>query len=161
MMLNCLQLWDENENESITNLRMLGVIRIALVEEIANREICEDFSKFKPLFQQIQSDLNKELEKQFFMKEDLKLILETFHNGGQKAFIFDIGKFFMQPYGIIIRLRIIFDNGTESGMLLRSFQRALVNDETAGKFPNQILALCSKLISRKAIKKVEYLCTEE
>ena len=54
----------ENENESITNLRHVrsnNDRRVA--EEIANREICEDFSKFKPLFQQIQSDLNQGIRK--------------------------------------------------------------------------------------------------
>ena len=126
----------ENENESITNLRHVRSNKDRRVaEEIANREICEDFSKFKPLFQQIQSDLNQGIRKTISYEGRPEINIGNFFIiGGQKAFIFDIGKFFMQPYGISdARLRIIFDNGTESGMLLRSFQRALVNDETARK----------------------------
>ena len=51
--------------------------------------------------------------------------------GGQKAYVAEMGEEFTQSYGDRdARLRVIFDNGTESNMLRRSLQRALHKDET-------------------------------
>ena len=50
--------------------------------------------------------------------------------GGQKAYVAEMGEEFTQSYGDRdARLRVIFDNGTESNMLRRSLQRALHKDE--------------------------------
>ena len=50
--------------------------------------------------------------------------------GGQKAYVAEMGKEFTQDYGDKdARLRVVFDNGTESNMLRRSLQRALHKDE--------------------------------
>ena len=50
--------------------------------------------------------------------------------GGQKAYVAEVGEKFINPQGRRnARLRLIFDNGTESRVLLRSFQRALNKDE--------------------------------
>ena len=81
----------ENENESITNLRHVRSNKDRrIAEEIANREICEDFSKFKPLFQQIQSDLNAGIRKTISYDGRPEINIGNFFIiGGQKAFIFD------------------------------------------------------------------------
>ena len=55
---------------------------------------------------------------------------DAFILGGQKAYIAVKGEPFVQSYGDLdSRLRVIFDNGTESDMLMRSLQRALTKDE--------------------------------
>jgi hypothetical protein len=55
---------------------------------------------------------------------------EFFVLGGQKAYIANVGKEFVTEQGRRnARLRVIFDNGTESDNLLRSLQRALYKDE--------------------------------
>ena len=49
---------------------------------------------------------------------------------GQKAYVAEMGEEFTQNYGDKdARLRVIFDNGTESNMLRRSLHRALHKDE--------------------------------
>ena len=101
------------------------------VEEIANREKCEDFDTFKPLFEQIQSDLDTGLRetRPFEMKAEIETG-RFFIVGGQKAYVAEKGETTITDQGRTdARLRVIFDNGTESSMLMRSLQRALNKDE--------------------------------
>ncbi|MCG8400301.1 MAG: GIY-YIG nuclease family protein [Firmicutes bacterium] len=105
-------------------------------EEIANREKCEDFGRFKPLFDQVQHDLDTEVRvtRPFvrdagFLKAEIKAG-QFFILGGQTAYVADVGEPFKAPNGETdARLRLIYSNGTESNLLLRSLQRALYKDE--------------------------------
>ena len=55
---------------------------------------------------------------------------EFFIVGGQVAYIAEVGEEFMTQYERRdSRLRVIYDNGTESDVLVRSLQRALHRDE--------------------------------
>lgn len=107
-------------------------------EEIANRERCEDFDRFKPLFDQVQDELDKgvRITRQIrkdagFLKADVRAG-DFFILGGQTAYVADIGEQIRAPNGEFdARLRVIFSNGTESNLLLRSLQRALYKDETS------------------------------
>jgi hypothetical protein len=104
---------------------------VRAAEEIANRTVCKDFEQFKPLFIQVQKDLEKGLRKtrRFQTMAEIKQG-EFFIVGGQKAYIAEVGKEFRTDYDRRdSRLRVIFDNGTESDVLLRSLQRALHRDE--------------------------------
>jgi hypothetical protein len=100
-------------------------------EEIGRRSACEDFASFKNLFTQIQADLKSGIRKTFRFKEDASVNKgEYFILGGQIAYISEVGELIQDAFrkwdG---RLRIIFDNGTESNILMRSFQKALYKDE--------------------------------
>jgi hypothetical protein len=100
-------------------------------EEIANREKCEDFETFKPLFEKVQSDLDTGLRetRPFEMKAEIEKG-RFFIVGGQKAYIAEKGETTITDQGRTdARLRVVFDNGTESSMLMRSLQRALNKDE--------------------------------
>lgn len=105
-------------------------------EEIANRQRCEDFDRFKPLFAQVQKDLESGVRttRMFvkdagFQKADI-VQGNYFIVGGQTAYVAEVGEPFKAPNGEIdARLRVIFSNGTESNLLLRSLQRALYKDE--------------------------------
>lgn len=105
-------------------------------EEIASREKCLDFEKFRPLFQQVQSDLESGVRttRRFvkdagFLKADIQAG-QFFILGGQTAFVAEIGEPIKAPNGETdARLRVIYSNGTESDLLLRSLQRALYKDE--------------------------------
>jgi hypothetical protein len=45
---------------------------------------------------------------------------------GQKAYVAEVGEQFKQDYGDWdARLRVVFDNGTESNLLMRSLHRAM------------------------------------
>ena len=100
-------------------------------EEIANREPCPDFDTFKPLFQAIRRDLDAGLRQSRRFQKDADIRLgEFFVLGGQMVYVAEFGEEFLTEQGRRnARLRLIFDNGTESRGLLRSFQRALYKDE--------------------------------
>ncbi|MFT3972803.1 MAG: GIY-YIG nuclease family protein [Amaricoccus sp.] len=107
-------------------------------EEIANRERCEDFHRFKPLFDAVQADIDRgtritqPIRKDAgFLKTDIRAG-EFFILGGQIAYVAEVGEPFKAPNGESdARLRVIYSNGTESNLLLRSLQRALYKDETS------------------------------
>jgi hypothetical protein len=104
------------------------------VDEVANREKCEDFSKFKPLFEMVQKELDSGLRetRPFEMKAEIEKG-RFFIVGGQKAYVTEKGETITNEQGRTdARLRVIFDNGTESNMLMRSLQRAL-NKDGAGR----------------------------
>ena len=105
-------------------------------EEIANRDRCEDFDRFKPLFQQVQKELDSgsRLTRPFvkdsgFLKADINKG-NFFILGGQIAYVAEVGEMLKAPNGELdARLRVIYSNETESNLLLRSLQRALYKDE--------------------------------
>ena len=100
-------------------------------EEVASRDKCENFETFKPLFEQVQKELDSGLRdtRPFEMKAEIEKG-RFFIVGGQKAYVADKGETTITDQGRTdARLRVIFDNGTESNMLMRSLQRALNKDE--------------------------------
>lgn len=100
-------------------------------EDIANRDRCEDFEVFKPLFEKIQQELNSGMRetRPFEMKAEIEKG-RFFIVSGQKAYVAEKGETTITDQGRTdARLRVIFDNGTESNMLMRSLQRALNKDE--------------------------------
>ncbi|MCW5687111.1 MAG: GIY-YIG nuclease family protein [Pseudolabrys sp.] len=100
-------------------------------EEIANRTPCADFESFKPLFAQVKKDLDTGVRqtRRFQTMAEIRQG-EFFIVGGQIAYVAEVGEEFMTEYDRRdSRLRVIYDNGTESDVLLRSLQRALHRDE--------------------------------
>jgi hypothetical protein len=100
-------------------------------DEIANREKCEDFESFRPLFEKVQQELTNGIREARPFKDDARIEKGNwFILGGQKAYIADEDEEFVAEYGRKDRrLRVIFDNATESRMLRRSVERALQKDE--------------------------------
>lgn len=101
-------------------------------EEVGTREKCEDFETFRPLFEQIQKELDAGIRETRPVGAKVDIERERFFIiRGQKAYVAEMGREFRHEYDQIdARLRVIFDNGTESNMLRRSLQRALHRDET-------------------------------
>ena len=101
-------------------------------EEIGQRSLCNDFQNFRGLFSQIQTELKAGVRKAFRFKEDTSINKgEYFILGGQIAYISEVGELSQDAFSKWdARLRIIFDNGTESNILLRSLQKALYKDES-------------------------------
>ena len=124
-------------DDAVTNLRFVrsGAEKRA-AEEIANREKCEDFERFAPLFEAVQNDLEigARVTRPFvkdagFLKADITQG-QFFILGGQVAYVADVGEPMRAPNGETdARLRVVYSNGTESNLLLRSLQRALYKDE--------------------------------
>lgn len=122
----------ESEAPSITELKHVrSTEEKKAAEEIASRDKCEDFENFKPLFEQVQKELDSGLRdtRSFEMKAEIEKA-RFFIVGGQKAYVAEKGETVINEQGRTdARLRVIFDNGTESKMLMRSLQRALNKDE--------------------------------
>jgi hypothetical protein len=99
-------------------------------EEIANRQTCEDFDRFKPMFEQVQKELSAGLRQTRRFERKSEIAPERFYIlGGQKAYVAAMEEPFTNEHGNVdARLRVIFDNGTESNLLMRSFQKALQQD---------------------------------
>ncbi|MFP4387200.1 MAG: GIY-YIG nuclease family protein [Alphaproteobacteria bacterium] len=130
---------DTDEDNSITTLKHVKPrAEIKAAEEIANRTRCENFDKFKPLFTAIQKELDTGIrisrvirKDAGFLKTDIKKG-EFFILGGQTLYIAEVGEVIKAPNGQTdARLRVIYSNGTESDLLLRSLQRAIYKDETS------------------------------
>ncbi len=104
-------------------------------EEIANRTKCEDFENFEPLFDKIQRELKSGIRKAIPLEtRSLDEIQKGsfFIVGGQLAYVAEErGEFTTKYDRRDMRLRVIYDNGTESEVLQRSLQRALHRDKVA------------------------------
>jgi Meiotically Up-regulated Gene 113 (MUG113) protein len=126
----------EIEAPPITELKYVrSTAEKRAAENIANRERCGDFETFKSLFEQIQKELDSGIRET--RKFELKAEIEPgrfFIVGGQKAYVAEMGDMTLTEQGRTdARLRVIFDNGTESNMLMRSLQRSLNADGDAGR----------------------------
>lgn len=120
-------------DSDITNLKHVKTrAEIRAAEEIARRTPCLDFNKFKPLFLEVQDDLKSGARQTREFKDDANIHLGNFFIlSGQKVYVAEMGEEFVAEYGRPDRrLRVIYDNGTESDILMRSLQRALNKDET-------------------------------
>ncbi len=119
--------------DDITVLRHVrSTVEKRAAEEIADRTRCEDFEKFSPLFEQVTRELKSGLRKTIQYGRDTAIELGNyFVVGGQIALVAEVGETFTSAYGREDeRLRVIYDNGTESNLLRRSLQKALYRDET-------------------------------
>ena len=112
-------------------------------EEIANRERCEDFDSFKAIFERVQADLKAGSRQTKVLDQTEVTIAEIqpgnfFIVGGQLAYVAASAKEFVTQYERKDRrVRVIYDNGTETSILSRSFQKALYRDDTARRITEQ------------------------
>lgn len=131
----------DGELSDITDLRHVrSSAEKRSADEIANRERCEDFAAFKPLFEQVQRDLDQGIRtaRKFERKSEIEPG-RYFILGGQKAYVAEMGTVEINANGNSdARLRVIFDNGTESNLLMRSLQKALTSDEAGRRIDEPI-----------------------
>ena len=106
-------------------------------EEIASRTACPDFEVFQPFFEQVKRELDAGIRQ--IRPFEIKTLDEIrqgafFIIGGQIAYVAKVGDAFATTFNdqrSDSRLRVIYDNGTESNVLQRSLQRAMHRDEAA------------------------------
>ena len=123
-----------DDPDAITSLKHVSPrSQKKLPDEIANRQRCRDFEAFEPLFAEAQAKMKAgDLESRPFRDEPSIEVGDFFILSGQLAYVANMGEFTTAPNGQInARLRVIFDNRTESNLLLRSLERALYKDETS------------------------------
>ncbi len=133
-LLTQLGIGDEPADQSdITVLRHVrSSVEKRAAEEIADRTPCADFDKFQPLFEQVERELKAGVRITLRFGRDASIASGNyFIVGGQLAYVAEIGEMLKTQSGHDdARLRVIYSNGTESNLLLRSLQKALYKDDT-------------------------------
>ena len=125
---------DVSAAEDVTKLvHVRSRDEIKAAEEVAQRNPCKDFDRFRPLFETVQQELGTG-ERQTLKYADNAGVKkgDLFILDGQKVIVADEGEPFVSDYGRPDRrLRVVYDNGTESDLLVRSLQRALNKDKAS------------------------------
>jgi T5orf172 domain len=118
----------DNSAEGIFDLKHVPK-RTTMPDYVGSRKRCEDFDRFEPLLQQCQADLKAGKRKLWpFAKE------QQIHEGlffvlkGILLYVAEVGDREVTGGKNNARLRCIFENGTESDMLLRSLAAELYKD---------------------------------
>jgi hypothetical protein len=106
---------------------------IESAEEIAQRYPCKDFVQFKHVFEKIQGDIALAYRRTIPYKDNANIkVGDLFILDGQKVIVANMGEIFLSNHGRPDRrLRVVYDNRTESNLLLRSLQRALNKDKVS------------------------------
>ena len=102
---------------------------VAKTDKVSERQHCEEFDTFKPLFDQCVRDINEGKRKTLkFAKEQEITAGEFFILNGVMAYVAEVGETHIRNGKKNARLRLIFDNGTEGNNLLRSLATELYKD---------------------------------
>lgn len=123
---------EESSPDDVTQLvHVRSHVDRKATEEVAQRIPCSDFAKFRPIFEQVQRELAVGKRSTAKFQHNGKIEPgDLFILDGQKVLVAGAGEVIMKDFGREDRrLRVIFDNGTESNLLLRSLQRAMYKDE--------------------------------
>ncbi len=101
----------------------------SMPEYVAQREKCEDFEKFEPLFEQCHQDLKEEKRRIIPFAREQQIKKGMFYVlKGILLYVAEMDKKERVNGKLNARLRVIFDNGAESDMLLRSLSAELYKD---------------------------------
>lgn len=103
-------------------------------EEVADRKPCEDFETFRPLFERVRAEFKTGIRQSQSIEAGRRAIEagDFFVLDGLTLYIAEVGEpLKTTAREVDRRLRVIFSNGTESNLLLRSLQRAFYNDPAA------------------------------
>ena len=135
---------EQGSEDDITKLRHVSSrAEKKAAEEIANREKCEEFAEFRPLFEDVQVDLKAGSRQAKALGTSEVTLAEIqpgnfFIVGGQLAYIAASTDVFTTQYERADRrVRVIYDNATEATVLSRSFQKSLYRDESARRVSEQ------------------------
>jgi hypothetical protein len=136
---NVDQLADELGGDTASDsIRVLRHVRTSAdkraADEIADRKPCEDFAAFKPLFERVATEVKTGLRQSQPIVAGSRAIEagDFFVLDGITLYVAEVGEPLKTTAGEVDRrLRLIFANGTESNLLLRSLQRAFYNDPAA------------------------------
>ena len=140
-LLAQLEIDSSSDEDDITRLRHVpSFADRKAAEEIANRTKCENFESFRPLFEKVRRELESGVRKTIALEtRSLDEIQKGtyFIVSGQIAYVADELDEFTTSYDRRDgRVRVVYDNGTESELLQRSLQRALHRDKLARLITN-------------------------
>lgn len=123
------------EAEDITVLRHVRTsAEKRAAEEIADRKPCADFEAFQPLFELVSNEIKTGLRQSQPITAGHRSVEagDFFVLDGLTVYVAEVGEPLKTTAGEVDRrLRLVFANGTESNLLLRSLQRAFYDDPAA------------------------------
>lgn len=121
----------EDDADADNDIRVLRHVRSAserkAAEDIAEQTPCHGFDKFLPLFERVERELRSGARRVIAFKNEASVeVGNYFILGGQFVYVAEKGEEYQSSSGQPdARLRVIYANGTESNLLMRSLQRAL------------------------------------
>lgn len=98
---------------------------------VADRRPCPDFERFEPLFERIRKSVEQGARKPQPFRQERVELGEFFVLKGQLVHVADLRDEHRRNGKPDARLRVIFDNGTESNLLMSSLVRRLYEDKDA------------------------------
>lgn len=104
---------------------------IARPDFVADRRPCPDFERFEPLFESIRAAVDQGSRKPQPFRQERVELGEFFVLKGQLVHVADLRDEHERNGKPDARLRVIFDNGTESNLLMSSLVRRLYEDKDA------------------------------
>jgi hypothetical protein len=104
---------------------------IARPDFVADRRPCPDFERFEPLFEGIRQAVGEGTRKPQPFRQERAELGEFFVLKGQLVHVADLRDEHRRNGKPDARLRVIFDNGTESNLLMSSLVRRLYEDKDA------------------------------
>ena len=124
--------FDEGDDSIFDLTHVHAVDDRATPDEIAQRKPCNDFRRFEKLFNDVREGIKSKSLKVTRFKQASQISQgDFFILQGVICFIDEVGETRETKNGHFdARLRVIFDNGTESNLLLRSLGKALHLDGT-------------------------------
>lgn len=115
----------DGDSEGLFNFKHIPK-ETTMPDYIASRKPCEDFSKFESLFIKCQSDLTSNKRKLYPFKNEQDITEGHFFVlKGVLLYVDHVGEKSNEKGKMNARLRCIFENGTESDLLLRSLSAEL------------------------------------
>lgn len=121
------------EASDIFDIKHVPVIEREMPDEIAQRTHCADFYEFTSIFKRYHANIESKSAEIVPFKSGSQIDKgDVFILRGMLCLVDMIGEFqglADEPYNP--RLRVIFENGTESNLLLRSLAAALYKDENS------------------------------
>ena len=98
--------------------------------ETASRKLVKDFSTYRPLFKEKQDGLSSGKYKLMKFTRQEEVVEGGYYiSGGQMCYVESIGEEKLTFGRMKARLRVIFENGTESNIYLRTLSSQLYNDD--------------------------------
>lgn len=104
---------------------------IARPDYVADRRPCQDFDRFEPLFEDIRKDVEEGTRKPQPFRQERVELGEFFVLKGHLVHVADLRDEHRRNGKPDARLRVVFDNGTESNLLMSSLVRRLYEDKDA------------------------------
>lgn len=117
------------QDDIFTLINVPKLKEIQMPEVIASRKPSKDFEKYESLFKEVQNDLKNGKRKLMKFQNEQEIYQDEFYIlKGVMVYVASKGSLSRKNGKTNTRLRCIYENGTESNVLMRSLSRELYRD---------------------------------